>query len=240
MRDAVLGIATSHGMQPSHIRDLLCALLFVSPDRSNWSEYPNIWGEVEMLAHRAEWWLIYDLLEEMAAWFTRRAPHERDAFHADVNEYFKEAGIGWQLTDGVVEVRGPEAFEAAVRGAVAALDAAGRTTARSEIHEALADLGRRPDPDLTGAVQHAMGALECVVRDATGDGKATLGALIQRNPGLLPKPLDGAVEKAWGYASERGRHVREGHAPDFEEAELLVGLAATIATYLTRKVASTT
>jgi hypothetical protein len=63
----------------------------------------------------------------------------------------------------------------------------------------------------------------------------TLGALIKRHPGLIPKPLDAAVEKAWGYASERARHIQEGNEPIREEAELIVGIAATVATYLARK-----
>lgn len=65
--------------------------------------------------------------------------------------------------------------------------------------------------------------------------KATLGDLLKRNPGLLPSPLDQMVEKAWGYASERGRHLREGREPKPEEVELIVGLASIVATYLSKK-----
>jgi len=81
-------------------------------------------------------------------------------------------------------------LEEAVRGASAALEASARATARQEIHEALHDLSRRPEPDRTGAVQHAMAALECVMRDVTGDASATLGDCLRRNPGILPPPLD--------------------------------------------------
>ena len=130
--------------------------------------------------------------------------------------------------------RGTEAFETTIKTASTALKTAGRTTARAELHEALADLSRRPDADLTGAVQHAMAALEMRRTRACGDDKATLGDIIKRHPNLIPKPLDSAVEKAWGYASETGRHLREGREPERKEVELLVGLAATIATYLSR------
>jgi hypothetical protein len=91
---------------------------------------------------------------------------------------------------------------------------AGRTTARDEIHDALTDLSRRPNPDLTGAIQHGMAALECVARDACGDPKATLGDILKRHPDLIPKPLDTAIDKAWGFASEMGRHIREGREPE--------------------------
>ena len=46
--------------------------------------------------------------------------------------------------------------------------------------------------------------------------------------------LDTAVGKDWGYASEMGRHIREGREPERKEVELIVGLAATVATYLCR------
>lgn len=80
-----------------------------------------------------------------------------------------------------------------------------------------------------------MGALEAVARDLTGDPKATLGEVIKRNPDLLPKPLDSALSQVWGYASNEARHVQEGREPQRGEAELLVGLAAVMATYLTNK-----
>jgi DNA (cytosine-5)-methyltransferase 1 len=45
----------------------------------------------------------------------------------------------------------------------------------------------------------------------------------------VPKPLDEALSKVWGYASERARHVLEGRNPNRQEAELVVGLAAAAA-----------
>jgi hypothetical protein len=74
-----------------------------------------------------------------------------------------------------------------------------------------------------------------VARTACGDPSPTLGKLLERYPKLIPKPLDSAVEKAWGYASEKGRHIREGEEPSRDEAELIVGIAATVATFLSRK-----
>ena len=116
-----------------------------------------------------------------------------------------------------------------------ALESAGRKTASSEMHEALSDLSRRPEPDLTGAVQHAMAALECVARDVCDDPKKTLGEVIKHYPGTIPKPLDGSIEKAWGFASGMARHIAEGHEPEHREVELVVGLAATVATFLSRR-----
>lgn len=96
-------------------------------------------------------------------------------------------------------------------------------------------MSRRPNPDLSGAVQHAMAALECVARQATGDPQSTFGAIVKHNPGLFPRPLDEAVAKCWGFSSETARHAREERELDYGEAQLVVGLSATLTTYLTGK-----
>jgi hypothetical protein len=81
-----------------------------------------------------------------------------------------------------------------------------------------------------------MGALEGVLRDVTGtEGKKTLGDIIKQNPDLFPKPLDMAIDKVWGYASNEARHVSEGHDPERVEAELVVGLAAVLISYINQK-----
>ena len=48
----------------------------------------------------------------------------------------------------------------------------------------------------------------------------------------VPQPLDEALSKVWGYASNEARHVVEGQPPPVEEATLIVHLAAACATYL--------
>lgn len=188
--------------------------------------------------HNAAWYRVYDFVEAVYRYATevwQQLERLATAWQREVNDYFFETGVGWQLVDGSLEIRGSEGFEAVTRGAVEALGEGGQKTASSELHEALQDLSRRPEPDLTGAVQHAMAALECVAREATGNRKATLGKIIKKFPEAIPKPLDDAVEAAWGYASNRARHILEGGATDIDEAELIVGIAATVSTYLARK-----
>lgn len=249
LRAEILAIASDADVQPGTLREIVCRAVGVLPDRNNWSA-GNVWTEAEGLLSNAEWPLVYDIIEDLYADLERSLPHRVEEFREAINDYFRENGIGWQLVDvaqaegrgfdvietvGRIETRGPEAFESAVRGGVAALAAGGRATASQELHEALVDLSRRPDPDRTGAVQHALAALECVAREACGDPKATFGTIIQRHPGLFPKPLDGAAEKIWGFASEMGRHLREGRAPSPLDTELVVGLAAVLAAHLERK-----
>ena len=89
------------------------------------------------------------------------------------------------------------------------LEQARKETSKYEINGAIKDLSKKPNADLTGAIQHSLAGLECVVKEVVNDPKSTLGKLINDNPYFVPKPLDTAIEKMWGYTSNMGRHVRE-------------------------------
>lgn len=234
-REALLQIGRNIGLSPGTLRDIVCRVLKRLPDQENWSPYPNIWNEVQNLVMGCEWFRIYDITEAICANLTLSDSSQADTFQQEVNQSFQELGIGWQIIDGIIQMRGPELFESSVRGAKTALELSGKITASKELHEALLDLSRRPQPDITGAIQHSMAALECIAREACGNPKATLGEILKKYPNLVPSPLDEAISKIWGYASEVGRHLREGREPNREEAELIVGLSATCATYLCNK-----
>jgi hypothetical protein len=246
LRGAVVQFAYDVGLGPTTLREILCGLLLESPDLSNWS-FPNVDGEVRGLISHAEWFRVYDFIDSICE--RLRAPggihgygmneEKMEEFAVKANEAFRRKGVGWQLLDGHIEIRGEESFEKSVRTAIAVTAETGRSVAQRELHEALQDLSKRPTADITGAIQHAMAALECVARDVAGEPNATLGDIIKRHPTLLPAPLDKGVEKIWGYASDQARHVREGKTPDLREAELVVGLAGTVATYLAKKAVNT-
>ena len=180
---------------------------------------------------------MYDFVEALyRALLESSEPDQALIWQQRINDYFNEMGVGWRLVGGNLESRGAEAFRSAVDNAREELQEADLPTARGEIHEALEDLSGRPEPDLTGAIQHGMAGLECTARECVGDPKATLGDIIKKYPGLFPKPLDEALSKAWGYASETGRHIREGRTPTHPEAELIVGVAAATCIYLAAKI----
>jgi len=237
VRGAILKIAEAEvGLSPGRLRGVLCTVLRKLPDSANWSDYPNVWEECQSLISGAPWYRVYDFVEALYRNLAESSELEKSVrWEALLNEYFLEAGVGWKMVNGLLESRGPEAFEAAVGAARETLAAAELPTVRQEIHEALRDLSRRPEPDVTGAIQHAIAALECTAREVVGDQRATLGKVLKRYPDLFPKPLDEGISKLWGYASETGRHLREGRVPSRPEAELLVGVAATVCTYLTAK-----
>jgi hypothetical protein len=233
VRAAVLSIAEGElDLSPSFLRDVLCNVLRKLPDPSNWSEYPNVWNECQGLIEDCPWHRVYDFVEAV---YARLDADRAQRWEALINEYFIEAGVGWRLVNGLLESRGPEAFEEAVDTARHSLEERGLPTARQEIQEALRDLSRRPEPDLTGAVQHVMAALECTAREAVGNRRATLGEVLKKYTDVIPAPLDDAITKMWGYASETARHLREGHTPSRDEAELVVTVSAAVCNYLATK-----
>lgn len=230
-RNGLISLAYDCGSRPHEVRETLCRLLWKTPNPSNWSAFPNVDFESRELLEDCEWFEVYDFTEAIYPHLENKAQ-----FEAHLNKYFRRNGIGWKFEDGQIQVRGEDAFERSVDDARTALSAGGQVTAARELREALADLSRRPEPDITGAIQHALAALECTARDTTGDPKATLGDLIKRYPEMLKPPLDVAVSKLWGFASEYGRHIREGRIPLHEDAELAVHVASAVASYLSKKV----
>ena len=217
LQGAILILAQEAGMGPSDMRDVICQVLLVTPDSSNWSEYPNIWNEVHWLLAHAPWYKVYDIAEALYARIRTRGASATANFARRLNEFLVENGIGWELRDGEIVYRGSETFVKSTQDAPRILKESGFQRAANEMKEALGDISRRPVPDSTGAMQHAMAALEATAREVTGQPKPTLGKLVGELG--LPAPLDRAVHKLWGYASDRGRHVREGETVDTTEAE---------------------
>jgi hypothetical protein len=235
LRAGVLTILLEFGLSYTDIRAIVCRVLRVFPDPANWTEIPNVRDEVVGLIERCEWYRVYDIAEACYQSLARTDRH--DTFAEQLNRLFEELGIGWQMMDGQIVTRGDADFERAVGHAVDQIDAAGLRTPKTEIEEARADLSRRPEPDITGTIQHCMAALECVARVVSNEERDTLGRIIQRHADELglPRALANATENLWGYASEMARHVREGREPSREEAELLLSMCASLISYLLQR-----
>jgi hypothetical protein len=259
LRTVIVDLSYECGIDFEALRIIVCKCLRVRSDPNNRS-HQDIDCEIRDLLSNCDWYHVYDAIEliviklhemeareghqfsasasapdwvqEVARRVEAQSPFSR--FTSKLNDYFVESGIGWKLVDGKLEVRGAEHFEVALAGAQKALHESGFTTAASELQEALSGLSRRPVPDVTGAIGHSMAAMECVAREVYGDRKATLGDILKRCD-LLPKPLDEALTRLWGFASENGRHLREGREPAYAEAELVVTVVAGLSTYLVSK-----
>lgn len=239
LRCLIIDIAENDlNLSPSVIRKIICRVLNKSPNQQNWTDYPNVDQEIRWLIEDCEWHKVYDIIERMYDYLikTDQPSLKADIFQNGINDYFLENGIGWKMVTGQIEMRGAEAFEKSMKSAQEQLESNVQySTASKELHEAIADLSRRPLVDTTGAIQHAMASLECVAREVSGERTLTLGKILERQKISIPRPLDNAIEKAWGYASEHGRHLQEGRNPEFEEAELIVGICASVGNYLVKK-----
>jgi hypothetical protein len=190
-----------------------------------------------------DWFRLYDVIEDVFGQLDfyesdlapkneePRTPH----LSRELNAYFTYAGIGWQVMKSRIVARGSDSFELSASAATDALLSSNRPTAAGHIKSAREALSTRPEANLSGAIYHAMGSLEAVARDLVGDTRATLGDILKQHPALVPAPLDKALSQVWGYASNVARHVVEGRDPTREDAELVVGLAATLVTYLTKE-----
>lgn len=213
------------------IRSYVCFITKEAEDPNNWGENDFMKNEIQSIIETCPWYRVYDIIE----YFYMNLSLNKDRFEKDINDYFVEKGFGWKLINGNIEIRGDDAFEQKITEAIDVLGEAKLITSKNEIHEALMDMSNRPTPDITGAVQHSVAALECLCREVTKDTKATLGKLINDNPNIVPKPLDNVIKEIFGFASEQGRYLREGGAPKYEEAELIVHLCASLCVYLTEK-----
>jgi hypothetical protein len=193
-----------------------------------------------------EWFWLYTVIEDI---FDQLTFYERELctdeeeepraypLQSEMNDYFKYAGIGWQMVEGRIVARGDDVFEQTVRRAETELVENGRSTAADRIRRAISNLSARPQPDRSGAISHATGAIECVLDDITGQ-HMTLGAFLRdpQHSKLFPGSMKKALEGIWGFSSEEGaRHGREGIEPSREDSEFIVAIAAAVTTYLTRK-----
>lgn len=201
--------------------------------------------EAEDLLHHAPWPKVYDFVEKLHEVLVHEdESKERSGeeclapkFAAAINECLVDEGIGWQLKDGLIRFRGEQAFEVAVASAEEILATDGFHEASDRIRKALNDLSQKP-PDFHGAVSHALSAMEAASRRVTSSD-AALGRLIAQGklkPHLVPAVAE-AVEKLWNYANDAGaRHGKEGSSLSAAEAELTVGIVASVLTYLTKRV----
>ena len=225
LRNFLLVIMKQYGMGLKKLRDIVCFATKEAPDPNNWGENDFMNSEIQSIIDNCSWYRVYDIIE---LFYQRLNFQQKDQFENEINNYFYEKGIGWKIKGGQIETRGDEIFETDLKDVEETLADRKLYTSQVEIKEAIADLSRRPDPEITGAVQHSLAALECVCREVSGDKKATLGSLIKSHPNIVPPPLNVAVEKIWGFSSEQGRHLQEGRVPDYDEAELLSPLVCYI------------
>ncbi len=193
------------------------------------------WTDVQEMLMACDWTQVYDAVERVdqllraEQWYQKSA----ESFEHQINGLFIDHGIGWKLEEGELKVRGEEEFEFVSRRAREELALANKSVAEHEMAEVVRSLSRRPDPNITGAIRHAIAALEAYCRDELGDPNANVTTRIVELK--LPKPLDEALLKLWAYANDQARHMRDSNNPGNAEAELVVSVAAAAIVYISAR-----
>ncbi len=228
LRDRMLELACVAGLDVFDIRRILSKHFGRMPQ----AHASQIEAEITVWIRGCAWYDVYDIIEAI---YQTLGVNKRGYFETKINEMFREKGVGWKLDGGKVTYRGEGPFESLAQAAPEQLGQAGLTTGGNEFQEAIENLSHRPEPKLSGAIDHAYKAVECVMRSICRDDGATLGELLKRYKGIIPPPLDTAVAKLWGYASQYGRHRAEGKDPQVDEAELAIHVAAAVVVYLSKQ-----
>lgn len=215
------------GFSIKAFRGIVCQMSYQTADPNNWGENSFMESEIRVLLENCRWNYIYDIIETTLVALPQQI---KKPFCDNINNYFISNGYGWKLENGQVLSRGDGAFEESMSSAVTCVKET-NPDAFNEIREALFDISKRPEPDVTGAVQHSMAALECFCRSIFGEEKKTLGEIIKNHRDDIAKPLDNVMEKLWAFASNYGRHVQEGNVPLFDDAEFVVHICASLIVY---------
>ncbi|EFO28792.1 conserved hypothetical protein [Roseibium sp. TrichSKD4] len=157
----------------SQIRTVVCKVLLTAPDMGNWSEVPNIRDEVIWEINHCEWYKVYDVIEALVSFIEGTYGYQDTAEYVNsMNAHFVDAGIGWKYEAGEgIVYRGENSFQTATKTTSQVLEETGYQRASREISEAIADISRRPHPDVTGAISHAAVAIECVGNKILGTEK---------------------------------------------------------------------
>ena len=233
MRRLIIMIAQRVGLSDNEIRATICDTLPPDPETYEWLQQPLDWEDEYWPINDCEWHFVYDIIEGLIRRIAANSKLGGEYalhFSSKTNEYLLQEGIGWEIRDGRVIARGSDAFQASIDDAVSDAADASMPDAAGALSSALNALSSRPDPDLTGAISHASAALEAVSNEVAGTNEKSLGKIIELLE--LPRPLDQAIDKMYGFASQHGRHFKEGRQPTFEDAQLVVHVASAAVTYL--------
>lgn len=197
-------------------------------------QYVDSWASKYMI-ERCEWPRVFDIAEQgyqsLATSGTIDSA-KSGRFEDAINFACHANSLGWRMSSGRFKIFGNSVDEDVTLDAVTALSNAGLVTSARELDAARQDLSRRPDPDITGAMQHAGAALECVGREITQDRSRTFGQILSEHPNLFPGAYRKVAEGVWGIVSNNGRHIQEGAEPAREEALALVNLVAALVGFM--------
>ena len=223
LREVLANCGYNH---PSTQRAIICKALRIRPDPNNWSA-TNVDGEVDSLIHGCVWYEFYDMCERIAKNLTN------DSFESEINQLFREEGVGYVISEGRITKVGSEEFDQAVRAAVEELGNPRFSVPLQQFGKAL-DFRNSMPPDYPNAVKEAVNAVEGVWQIVTNKPGTALPTLLSSAEPSLPSGLKKLYDGLYGYGSgsEGARHAGVGgDVPETEEAEFIIHSAAAAIRY---------
>jgi hypothetical protein len=185
--------------------------------------------------YKADWYEVYDLVEELVH---IDSALKRGEFDKKCNAVFKRELSGYRLINGqVVQINSDEEI-ASIEEAISSKDK--WNPVKIHLINALSKLSDRDSPDYRNSVKESISAVEAFCVILTGDKSATLGkalVLIEREHGLH-KALRTAFSAIYGYTSDASgiRHaLLETDSVDFEEAKFMLVSCSAFINYLKSK-----
>ncbi|MBN2185945.1 MAG: hypothetical protein JW732_00615 [Dehalococcoidia bacterium] len=216
---------------------LLCIALRTPLDRGRANIYLAPVA-VEKLIIDCQWWQFYDICEVL--WQGLEYKRDRDNLSTEINTLLREERLGFDLRDGKVEKIGSAFIDTRAKEARYLLKEPEFEGADKHFEKALKALNTRPNPDVENCVKDAISAIESVGRIIVDDDKALLSKIIKdmANNGLIPKPLDEAIQKIYAYRGDQPgvAHGLVGTSKvTIDEAEFVLAISAATIIYLVKK-----
>ena len=231
LRGAIPMLAESPGMHPSDMRRLICPILLIPADADNWSD-PTIHSEVDWLMTRAEWFQVYDIAGRSTRNLptgTRGSPRVRISSNASTPTSTRMASAGNRATArSSTEARRPSR-KARTRFPISwkrrGSSAQPKKCAKPWRTSRVARTQTSPAPcNMPWGPSRRRRARSRVNPNRRSESWYPCSICLR--PWTRPSPNSG------GYASERGRHIREHQVVDHAEAELVVSLAGALCAFL--------
>jgi len=84
-------------LSPSTVRQIVCRVLRKQPDPQNWSEYPNVFDEVQRLLMECAEKKVYKAIDAICEFLETHQPDNAVKFVQEINECFEEEDIDFTL-----------------------------------------------------------------------------------------------------------------------------------------------
>ena len=213
---------------PTAQRTIICKAWRVPPDRSNWSDYPNVEDEVVSLLTSGLWNELFDRIERIPKFLK---PYEIEDFYEKFNRLLAEESIGYYFQGDKVVPVGTEELDTVVEVARTALSSEKFAEPRRQFERGLEFRSTRP-PDWANAIKEAVNSVEGVLQIIYNRPGVSLTTIVREE---LPADLPGNIKELFkslygqGSGTVGARHASiGGNEPNAARAELALHVAAAL------------